>query len=197
MASLHFDLHMSYSYVKIPPTMDKTLFSSKTKQDPKQAPRRPVFGSFEAEAGDQQRERLKAIERVERKEVPQKVQQRKEFTVFAYTEYKEQKVAAEKIEKVRKELILAIAEMKKLGTSLPEVERVAYERIPQPGVYHLNFFEKLIMMLKVLRKNISESKNWLDAVFTKKSKRRYWNMAKGGGSKFTMSHERRLATQAG
>lgn len=180
--------------------MNTTLFSSKSKTDPKKAQQgnsRFVFGGYESEITQNQKERFKGLEQIERREIPQKTVQRKEFTVFAYAEYKDQKEIAKKIQRVRKELILAIAQMKKLGQSLPQIERIAYEQIPNPGIYHLNFFERIIAMLKVLRKNISESKNWLDTVFAKKSKKRYWNMAKSGGTKFSMSHERRMATQAG
>jgi hypothetical protein len=180
-------------------TASKTLFDQqREKKRAAQVVRRPVVGGFESET-DNQRERLRGLEKAERKEVPQKarLEQRKEFTVFSFVEYKERKKVSEKIKQVRKELMLAIAEMKKLGTSLPEVERVAYEQIPDPGIYHLNFFERIIAMLKVLRKNITQSKSWLDTVFARKGKKRYWSRAKRGGSKFTMSHERRLATQAG
>lgn len=190
--------------------MDKTLFSSKSKKNPfsdqlkgrkktAQTVRRSFFGPLESELGENQHERLKALERIERKEVPQKARrvERREFTIFAYTEYKERKEVEKEINKVREELYLAIKEMEKLGKQVKEAQRAVFEDVVDPGVYHLGFFERLKTILKVLRQNIQDSKSWLDMVFARKRRRKYWHMAKKGGSMFTMSHERRMATQAG
>ena len=178
--------------------MNTNLFSAnKTNKTTKQTPRRPVFGSYEAESGENiQKERLRGSE-AEQKEIPQKVAQRKEFTVFAFHEHKEKILVADKIEQARKELILTIKEMKAMNLQVKEVERVAQEEIVDPGIYHLNFFDKLVTTLKVLRKNISESKSWLDMVFTKKQKRGFKGRAKAGGAQYRMSHERRMVTQTG
>lgn len=190
-------------------SMDKNLFSSKSSRNlfsddlkerkkAKQLSRRPLFGSFESEIEEKSPyERLKQIER---KEFPQKTrykERRREFTVFAYTEHRERKKVTEEIRKVREELYLAIKEMEKLGVQVRVAQRAVFEEVVDPGVYHLGFFEKLQTLLKVLRQNIHDSKNWLEMVLVKKRRRKYWNQARTGGSMFTMSHERRLATQAG
>lgn len=182
------------------PKSPKIFFSDELKERKKaiQLPRQPLFGSFESEI--EERSPYERLKQIERKEVPQKapsMEIRREFTVFAYTEYRERKKVKEEIRKVREELYLAIKEMEKLGVQVREVQRAVYEEVVDPGVYHLGFFEKLKTILKVLRQNIHDSKNWLEMVFAKKRRRKYWNQAKTGGSMFTMSHERRMATQAG
>ncbi|MEK7119300.1 MAG: DUF5660 family protein, partial [Patescibacteria group bacterium] len=66
-----------------------------------------------------------------------------------------------------------------------------------PGVYHLNFFERLKSMLKILREQIEDSSSWLSLQNNRKKKKRYWGMYKKHGTSFGLSHERNLATQAG
>lgn len=141
-------------------------------------------------------ERFRQLDRLETPSRSRHLE-RREFTIFAYSEYQERRKIEEEIRKIRQELYLVIKEMEKLGADIKESQIAIQQEIINPGVYHLNFFQKLLAILRVLRQNIHESKNWLEMVFHKKSKRRYWSMAKGGGSKFTMSHERRMATQAG
>ena len=181
----------------------KTLFSDQVKEKKKATAnlaRGSFYGSYEADSVDYPRsERQHPLELAERKEKPRPTRyiERREFTIFAYTEYHDRKKVEEEIKQVRAELYQVIKEMEKLGADVKEAQRAVMEEITAPGIYHLNFFEKLKTLLKVLRQNIQESRNWLEMVFARKRKRRYWFMAKKGGSMFTMSHERRLATQAG
>lgn len=125
------------------------------------------------------------------------IQTRTEFTVFSKSEHQDKVVIQQEIMQVRQELVLAIAEMKKLGQRTSEYERAVQENIAEPGVYHLSFFEKIRSMLVVLRKNIQDSSSWMDMTFAKKRAKGYWNRAKKAGTSFTLSHERRMATQAG
>jgi len=126
-----------------------------------------------------------------------RIQTRTEFTVFSRTEHQDKLVIQQEIMSVRQELKIAIAEMKKLGQRTSEYEKAVHENIAEPGVYHLTFFENLASMLKVLRMNIQDSNSWLDMTFAKKQGKKYWNKAKKGGTSFTLSHERKMATQAG
>lgn len=179
----------------------KSSFFDKLKEQKKsgQFPGRPFFGGFESEIEDDSLdESMRAFERIERKEssrVPRQTE-RREFTIFAYTEYAERKRLEEEINKVREELYLAIKQMKSLDSSIKEAEKTIISPISNPGIYYVSFFEKLKTILQVLRQNIQESKSWLTMVFEKKRKRGYWQMAKKGGSTFLLSHERRSATQA-
>ena len=126
-----------------------------------------------------------------------KVQTRTEFTVFSKTEHADKVKIREEIMSVRQELTVAISEMKKLGQKTTEYEKAVHENVADVGIYHLGFFERLQSMLIVLRKNIQESGSWLDMTFAKKRAKGYWNKAKKAGTTFTLSHERRMATQTG
>ena len=140
--------------------------------------------------------RLPRPESAESTKVTQ-IQTRTEFTVFSKSEHQDKIIIQQEIISVRQELTLAIAEMKKLGQRTTEYEKAVHENIAEPGVYHLNFFSRLSSMLMVLRQNIQESNSWMDMTFAKKRAKGYWNKAKKGGTTFTLSHERKMATQAG
>ena len=79
-----------------------------------------------------------------------------------------------------------------------EVEIAAMQAPVEPGVYHLNFLEKLRETIIFLSKSIKESFNWL-AVCNSRAKKRshYWSQVKKSGTKYMLSQERYMATQAG
>jgi len=68
----------------------------------------------------------------------------------------------------------------------------------EPGVYHLNFFERPKQAIIIFRKKIEDSASWL-ALFNQRAKKRgyYWTQFKKSGTKFLLSQERYMATQAG
>lgn len=93
-------------------------------------------------------------------------------------------------------------ELKLLATSMKsfehEVSKVAIETAPKNvGVYHKNFFEWMIAMIRDLRKKVSESATWLSVFKSKKKKRGYWQMFKKHGTSFGLSDERVIATSTG
>jgi uncharacterized phage-associated protein len=79
-----------------------------------------------------------------------------------------------------------------------EVEKATKIEPVDPGLYHLNFFEKLKQTIITLRKKIEDSANWL-ALFNQRSKKKnyYWSQVRKSGTKFMLSQERYMATQAG
>ena len=93
-------------------------------------------------------------------------------------------------------------ELKKLASStknLAQEVEIASKQVPvEPGVYHLNFFEKLRETILLFKKRIQESTTWL-AAFNQRAKRRsyYWQQVKKSGTKFMLSQERYMSTQAG
>lgn len=93
-------------------------------------------------------------------------------------------------------------EVKKLASATKnltkEVEIAAAETPVQPGVYHESFFEKLISFVKSLTKKIEDASVWL-AAWNSRAKKRpfYWAQVKKSGTKFMLSGERYMATQAG
>lgn len=99
-----------------------------------------------------------------------------------------------KIEAVRNEL-------KALSTSISslnsEIRKAVQESPVDPGLYHLNYFERLLAVLKLMRQQIEESRTWLTMWSTRKKQRMYWRMYKKHGTTFGLSHERTMATQAG
>ena len=93
-------------------------------------------------------------------------------------------------------------EIRKLATSTGELAREVQVATMQeevnPGTYHLNFLQRLSLVIKNLRTQVQESSSWL-ACFNKKSKKKngYWNQFKKSGSSFSLHHDRSVATQAG
>lgn len=79
-----------------------------------------------------------------------------------------------------------------------EVKVAAIQQTVTPGVYHEAFFTKLISFIKSLRQKVDEATTWLGAV-NKKSRKQpyYWTQFKSSGTKFMLSQERYMATQAG
>lgn len=98
------------------------------------------------------------------------------------------------IDAIRAELKLLAASLKSLNA---EIQKAVTEVPVAPGVYHLNFFERLKSMLKILREQIEDSSSWLSLQNNRKQKKGYWGMYKKHGTSFGLSHERNLATQAG
>ena len=79
-----------------------------------------------------------------------------------------------------------------------EVEKAAFEAVVSPGVYHLNFFERLRRLIAKLRKKIHRSQLWLEEWRRRAEKRSiYWTKVKKHGTKYLLSQERYMATQAG
>ena len=98
------------------------------------------------------------------------------------------------IDAIRAELKMLAASLKSLNL---EIQKAVTEVPVAPGVYHLNFFERLKSMLKILREQIEDSSSWLSLQNNRKKKKGYWGMYKKHGTSFGLSHERNLATQAG
>lgn len=103
--------------------------------------------------------------------------------------------------KLRQQLEAVRAELKALAASLKNLHQEVQTAIEQapvaPGIYHVNFFEQLKSMLKVLRQQIEDSRTWLALWTTRKKKMGYWGLFKKHGTQFGLSGERAIATQAG
>lgn len=79
-----------------------------------------------------------------------------------------------------------------------EVEIAAFQAPIKPGAYHISFFERLSHFIRAFRTKIDSSAAWL-AAFNQRSKKRnyYWAQVRKSGTKFMLSGERYMATQAG
>jgi len=100
----------------------------------------------------------------------------------------------QQIEAVRKELQALSSSVKQMNR---EIHNAVMETPVDPGVYHLNFFEQLQIVLKTLREQVDDSRSWLMAFNSRKKKMGYWGMMKKHGTTFGLSNERSIATQAG
>lgn len=100
----------------------------------------------------------------------------------------------EQIEAVRAELKALAASIKNLNQ---DIQKAVVEVPVDPGIYHLNFFDRLRGILKLMREQIDDSRSWLSMSTNRKKKMGYWGMFKKHGTTFGLSHERNLATQAG
>lgn len=100
----------------------------------------------------------------------------------------------QQIEAVRAELKMLIVAARELSQ---ETDKAVSQRPVNPGVYHLNFFERLKLILKLARQQIQESKTWLACMQSKKAQKGYWAMFKKHGTGFAMSSERALASSMG
>lgn len=98
------------------------------------------------------------------------------------------------IEAIRAELKMLAASLKSLSQ---EVQKAVSEVPVQPGIYHLNFMERLKSILNILREQIDDSRSWLALSTNRKKQKGYWGMFKKHGTQFGLSNERTIATQAG
>ncbi|MBI3576885.1 hypothetical protein HY086_02525 [Candidatus Gottesmanbacteria bacterium] len=100
----------------------------------------------------------------------------------------------EKIDAVRVELKALAQSVKQLRSEITnQVDQTPID----PGIYHLNFFERLRGILKILRQQIEDSRSWLLLWTGRKKKMGYWGRYKKHGTQFGLSSERTVATQAG
>ncbi len=108
--------------------------------------------------------------------------------------YREEAGMKEKLESVRMELKNLAVSIKKFNS---QVERAIDDIPAHPGIYHLNFLERLRGVIMAIRENIEDSNSWLSLWTTRKQKRKYWGMYKKHGTSFGLSSERNVSTQAG
>ena len=100
----------------------------------------------------------------------------------------------QQLDAVRAELSALSKSIQMLST---ENHKAVNETPVNPGVYHVNFYEKLRAVLQMLREQIDDSRSWLTMHQSRKKKMGYWGMFKKHGTTFGLSNERSLATSAG
>lgn len=81
---------------------------------------------------------------------------------------------------------------------MEEIDQAAFQAIVNPGVYHQNFFERLLHLIKLARKKVAESRTWLQLQNHRSQKQAgYWQKVKTSGTNFMLSGERTVSTQSG
>lgn len=122
------------------------------------------------------------------------LQRHREVTETKIFDRKEEEVKA-KIAAIKEQLQFLVKELAGMDK---ELEKAIEEEIVNPGTYHLSFFEKLRKFLIDLRKRVADSANWLEISAQRKAAQQgYWGNVKKAGTKYLLSQERTLATQAG
>lgn len=137
---------------------------------------------------------LNQAERRQEKDDPNRLDRHREVVSTPIYDRQQEEVKAQ-IDALRQELRALAKEMAGLGQS---VQKAVEEEVVNPGTYHIGFFEQLKRYIKLLRKQVSESKNWLAlSAQRKQSQKHYWGQVQKSGTKFMLSQERYMATQAG
>jgi len=116
---------------------------------------------------------------------------REEKIVFNRQE-RETQVQVKNIQDEIKKLVVATGELSH------EVQIAAMQEEVTPGIYHLNFLQKLFSLIASLRSGVQESSLWLASWNNKSQKKNgYWSKYKKSGSSFSLHHDQAIATQAG
>lgn len=172
------------------------MFSQKNSQNKKIGKNILEIDKLSANPFGENRKEDKLSYREERPKLPQ----RKEFTLFNYTQYYEREVVNKKIkelmETIRQEIQLIKQTNKDLLTEVKDIERITMETVSEkPGLYHVRFLEIIFSTLRNLRKKIGESKTWLEALMTKKKKRGslFAVRSKKSGTLYSLSQELQTA----
>lgn len=116
--------------------------------------------------------------------------------------HQEKLVFSSRDQETKKQVSLLLQEVKKLSGAVQNLDQkiqVAVIQAPvDPGLYHVNFFEKLVSFIRLLTKSVEDAAVWSSAHASKgKKKSHYWGKVKESGTKFMLSQERYMATQAG
>lgn len=112
----------------------------------------------------------------------------------------EKRVRSQETRELQQKIQEIMAELKKLAATSKELQsqfrEVAVEQAPvNPGKYHENFMEWMLITIRTIRQRVEDSGQWLQAMSSKKDKKGYWSMFKKHGTMFGMSGERSVSNQ--
>ena len=127
---------------------------------------------------------------------------KQKFERLELTHHQEQIVYNQKQQETQTQIKNIQGELKGLASSIKNLDKEidkAIEQIPvKPGIYHVNFLEKLRQALFLLRKRVDDASTWLEAFNQKSAKKHgYWHKTKSFGTQFSQSSERYVATSVG
>jgi len=126
----------------------------------------------------------------------------KKFERLQQVHYQEQVVFNQKNQETQVQIKAIQEELKSLAGSMKNLDKEidkAIDQIPvKPGVYHVNFLEKIKQAIILLKKRVEDASTWLEALNQKSAKRHaYWGQFKKSGTQFSQSSERYVATSVG
>lgn len=112
--------------------------------------------------------------------------------------HRKEEEARKEVEAIKEEIKKIIKTMGGVSAELIAAEQTVLSTTVEAGTYHLNFFQRVRRLLALARKRLSESQHWLE-LFNSRQKHRsfYWGQVKKSGTKYMLSQERYMATQAG
>jgi hypothetical protein len=127
----------------------------------------------------------------ERRIHQQEIIRRQEFEVFS-AQKEEEKAKIQALQAEVMELAKGIENLNK------EVKVASIQQTVNPGAYHETFFTKLVSFIKSLREKVNDASAWLTTA-NKRSRKQpyYWQQVRKSGTRFMLSQERYMATQAG
>jgi len=121
-------------------------------------------------------------------------QRRTETIIFSQKEEK----AKHQIEAIKSEIKKIIATTKSIDARVFMIEKETMAPTVAAGTYHENFFERILKVLVLIRKSLTDSRNWMEAMGSRNSaKSHYWGQVGKSGAKYMLSNERYMSTQAG
>lgn len=102
---------------------------------------------------------------------------------------------ARRIEEIKQEIKALSKQVKKLDHNL---EKAVLTPVTQSTIYELSYLEHLKETLHIFTLKASHANNWLN-LYLNRSKKigHYWSGAKSGGTSYTQSGERVIATSVG
>ncbi len=137
-----------------------------------------------------------------KQEIKEQELYRERFEQLQQVHTQEQIVFNQKEQQSQNQVKAIQQELKTLAVSVKNLDKEvdkAIEQIPvHPGVYHLNFLEKLKQAVVLLKEHVEEASTWLE-LFNRKQARKhgYWPQAQKLGTQFSQSGERYVATSVG
>lgn len=149
---------------------------------------------------DQSKDQISAFNQKEEREIKQKerlfFEQKRRGERLVYS-YQEEEIARE-IAALQTELKRMAQQIEEVSGITTELKKTVSQPTIEPGIYHLNFFQKVKELLILARQKVQESKTWLKIYCQRRQKRNfYWFMVNKKGTSFMLSPERYLSTQAG
>ena len=136
---------------------------------------------------------IKRTKELESKRIEQFHQARNKEWAGVYSAKQNQ--MEKRIAEIREQIKILIKKVVKFELN---VNQAIATETPEPGIYHVSFFEHIQTVIELLKKNITEANSWL-SLYNQRSRKKgeYMGMAKKKGASFTQSEERQLATSVG
>lgn len=108
----------------------------------------------------------------------------------------------QKNEEAKIQIRLVQEELKKMAQATQglseEIKKATLSAVVDPGTYHENFFDRIKKLIQFARKKIVESRTWMETFNQRAAKcSHYWGNVQKSGTKYMLSHERYMSTQAG